>query len=514
MVNIHNLIAAISPDVFCDESVKSEVKKIVKSEGYQKAAEKSKPIESRDLFNYDAAKNDALKKWGLKSPIEKHKLSYDSPADGLEPVYFWILDFASGAFKEVEKLSDTFASSVGSGHFSELGQRMTLMQQQSTKLLGDVNTVLKSILGILYDLKEFKLKLRPYDSLTSKEEKEKTAATLSLKQTWMDTVDMKRGQGSINALTAGQLDFATLRDAFMKAESEDQINKMDLNDRVKRILIQRYFEFKTWRKESELSLRQRFAIEKNYLKSQVNSLKLYSKWMVPYLKAANQLSQKEMSNASLVNVFNTLMLELTLLAKDKYDPKDDVTTGVLPKMFEKISARKYSPLIIIEFKFRGIPRRVSQRGDWAFGGKTDVEFTSYALNEQELKVLKDEFQKDDFSEMLKLIQGGTDDSIKEMQKDIDEFTDAKKEEKKEEKKDIDDTNPFSALFSFMKPKKKEEKKKEDEDLSRGIKPDNDYEKVIRSQAIITAREKCFSIFDTYKKAHGMPSHASHYDPIL
>ena len=43
-VNIHNLIAAISPDVFCNPSVKSEVKKILKeNQDYLKAAEKTQP---------------------------------------------------------------------------------------------------------------------------------------------------------------------------------------------------------------------------------------------------------------------------------------------------------------------------------------------------------------------------------------------------------------------------------------------------------------------------------------
>ena len=52
-----------------------------------------------------------------------------------------------------------------------------------------------------------------------------------------------------------------------------------------------------------------------------------------------------------------------------------------------------------------------------------------------------------------------------------------------------------------------------EDLSKGIKPDSSHEKVIRSQAIIDSREKCFTVFDIYKKAHRMPSHASPFEPI-
>ena len=44
--NIYNLIAAIVPDIYCDDEVRDEVKKIAKKEGYLKAAEKAKPIVS------------------------------------------------------------------------------------------------------------------------------------------------------------------------------------------------------------------------------------------------------------------------------------------------------------------------------------------------------------------------------------------------------------------------------------------------------------------------------------
>ena len=58
----------------------------------------------------------------------------------------------------------------------------------------------------------------------------------------MDNVDIKRGTGSINGL-AQQLDFVTIRDAFMSAGSLKDVEKIDLNDRGKRILKPRVGEF-------------------------------------------------------------------------------------------------------------------------------------------------------------------------------------------------------------------------------------------------------------------------------
>jgi hypothetical protein len=130
---------------------------------------------------------------------------------------------------------------------------------------------------------------------------------------------MKRGQGSINALASGQLQFVTLRDAFMKAKSLEDVEKMDLNDRVKRILKPRMAEFLDWKERSEHELRKRYEIEKNYLKGQINTLKLYSKWAKPYLVATQKLSSEGNlgDNPALVNIFNTLMLELCLMGESK-----------------------------------------------------------------------------------------------------------------------------------------------------------------------------------------------------
>ena len=101
-------------------------------------------------------------------PEATHTLVYDSSTETLEPVYFFILDLMNDFGLAPQKLIDNFSSTPGSGHFAELGQRATIMQQQATKILGDINTVLRSVLNIIYDLKDFKIRLQSYDFLKSK----------------------------------------------------------------------------------------------------------------------------------------------------------------------------------------------------------------------------------------------------------------------------------------------------------------------------------------------------------
>ena len=83
-------------------------------------------------------------------PLKEHHLVYDSSSETLEPIYFFILDLMNDFGLTTEKYSDTFVSSPGSGHFSELGQKATAMQQQGSKIMADINTALRSIFNIIY----------------------------------------------------------------------------------------------------------------------------------------------------------------------------------------------------------------------------------------------------------------------------------------------------------------------------------------------------------------------------
>ena len=458
-------------------------------------AENSKELLKK--YSYEEIPADEVK----PKNIAEHSLVYDSSSETLEPVYFFILDLMNDFGLSPEKFVDNFSSTPGSGHFAELGQRATIMQQQATKILGDINNVLRSVLNITYDLKEFKIRLQTYDDLNSKDKNE--SASLSLKQIWMDKVDINKGNSSVKAM-AFQGGFQTLIDAFLVAKNEKDVDKIDLNERVKRILKPRIQEFNIWVKESEKELRRRYGLEKSYLKSQVNSLKLYSRWAKPYLKAAQQLemSQRDREPA-LVKVFNTLLLELTLLGKSKIDIKAAAFEGKLPEDFQKLKTKRdYFSCILVDFKFRGIPQRAGQQAHYVFGGKAEIKFSAYALNNDELEKLNKELEKSDVEDVLKLVEGATTESLGQMQKDIDFFL----EEKDETEKPKGEANPFLALIGAYNKKESGGQKQKTEE-EKPVRRDDWIEKNhLRKLAIENSKETAFDLFDIYKKAHGMPSY--------
>lgn len=445
-------------------------------------------------------------------PAEDHTLIYESVSETLEPLYFWLLDYMDNNYKPVEKLVDNFTSSPGSGHFSELMGKATRMQEEAMKIMQTLGILVKSIINIIYDLREFQIRLAHYKSLRSKSKEEVEAAKLALKQIWLDQVDIKKGNTSIKGM-ASQYQYVTLIDAFMAAETIEAVKGtsgaagLDLNERVKRILLARLAEYLEWEKRSEKELLKRYKIEIAYLRSQVNSLKLYTKWVKPYLIANNQLKQSSsLNNPELVTAFNTVYLQVALFGREeiKLNEIDKAADYGIPESFRnKEMKRKYYACLLLDFKFRGIPQRAGQH--YVFGGRATVGFKAYAVNNEEYEKLKQEIEDQDMKDALELAQGMTDESLEQIKEDIEEFL-GEEEAEKITSSNSEDIDPFTALIKGSEPKKEDKKKKEDK-----IKPDSYVEKVVREFAVKEARRKCFKAFDTYKKIHGMPSHDDPYE---
>lgn len=437
-------------------------------------------------------------------PEAEHTLGYDSSSETLEPLYFFILDLMDSMGLKPEKLVDNFSSSPGSGHFSEIGGKASIMQQQGTKTLADINTVIRSILNLIYDLREIKVRIQTYDDL--KDPSKKESAILSLKQIWLDKVDMTKGNSSI-AMMARQLGFATLFDSFYAVKETKDIDRLDLNERVKRVLKQRIHEFTNWITQSEIEFRKRYGLEKTYLKSQVSSLKLYSRWAKPYLRAAAQLESKDFGrDPALVKIFNTLLLELTLLGKNKLKIKESALDQSFPEEFSKDKflrkvKREYYSCILLDFNFRGIPNKVQGTQHYTFGGKVDIVFRAYALNQEEIDLLNKKLEQEDLDSAFGLITNVTDDSLGQLKEDIDFFVG--EDQKTEQTRPKDTSNPFLALFG-----KYESKEKPKSTAQEILEPaqDNWYEReYFRAKSANDAKEILYNIFDVYKKAHGMAS---------
>ena len=470
-----------------------------------------------------------------------YTLIYDSFSEGLEPVYFWIVDFMRdnywGTGLEVKKTLDEFQGAVGSGFFGDLGTRAAIMQDRAMKMLTTINSVVRSLINILYDLKEFDQRLELYKDLHSNEAVKSNTARLALKQVWIDRVDIQRGRGSINMLTQ-QLQFVTLRDAFMAANSVEDIfgergrEGMDLNERVKRILAPRVQEYLAWEKLSESELTKRYKIERSYLKSQVSALKLYSQWARPYLKAAQQLMSSDYRTADLVSIFNNMQLQVSLFGEKEIKPADIIprTTIFTKNKFANIKLpKKIYSCVEVTMTYRTIPHTITRTESgthYTQGGRVSMKFRGFALDEDEAKAV----EKEELYQGLELIESMTKESLESMQDEINKYLEQEEKGSEDPEERI---KQLEELINSVSDKRAIQKyKKEIKELMKKIGPEKDniftsltkgwkeiseplrgvlkpkheikwIATLARDEAKKTSVRNAYTIYLVYKKSHGM-----------
>jgi hypothetical protein len=418
-MDVHQWIAAIVPDVFCDVKARREAKNILSeaakrkdSLGYLKAAEKAQTLEPNQIAIEHLEDENPFRLPGFKSPTERHTLAYDSFEESLEAFYFWLLDELTAEGWDVSKLADTFLATPGSGLFAELTRRESRAQQEAAKMFREAHALVSDIL--------------------------RTAS-------------------------------------FLKEESE----------------------FTGGNEESQIQPQ----IERGLLRSKIESLKLYARWLGPYLKQARQLKQNAKGTASLVNLFNSAVAEITLLAQREYPIDEDVDRGDLPRFILKAGRRGLFSVLVLELKFRAAPERTAG-GAYGYRGRFELTLTSYALNADELAALHRELDRDNLDTTMRALVGDGGNAITELIKQVETLVAGPVKEKEPEP---DDPNPFTSLFAFKEIFGGGNKKIETGDET--IKPvvgDSEIEQVIRSQAILDARRRCLQLYNRCKSTLKMP----------
>ena len=412
-MDIHQLIAAIVPDVFCDVKARREVKNILgeaakRKDGlcYLNAAEKAQTLEPNRIAIEHLEEQNPFRLPGFKSPTERHTLAYDSFDESLEAFYFWLLDELTADAWDVSKLTDTFLATPGSGLFAELTRRESRAQQEAAKLLREAHALVREILRTGSFLKE--------------------------------------------------------RNEFTGGDEEGKIQPQ---------------------------------IERGLLRSQIESLKLYARWLGPYLKQARQLQQNAKGPPSLVNLFNSALAEVTWLAQREYPVNEDVDRGELPRFILQARRRALFSVLILELKFRAAPERTAG-GAYGYRGRFELTLTSYALNAGELAALRRELNRDNLDTTMRALGSESGKFITELVQHVETLVAGPVKEKEPEP---DDPNPFTSLFAFKKTFGSENQKIE----ARGetVEPivrDSEIEQVIRSQAILDARRRCLQLYNRCK----------------
>ena len=476
-----------------------------------------KPLSEKEK----AAKTEKVRLIRHYTKVKEYWYDEESFGVSLEPKYFWILDFIKKIGFVPIKHMEQIGASVVSQFFGEMSMRKQHLEKRGMEILATVNTVVRSVINLLYDLREFDRRISIYNDLKSDEKKKKDASDKALKRVWMDEVDIRKGNGSINAMAAQRgLEFTTLRDAFMIANNLDDLEKMDINRRVKDVLKGRLEEYVYWRDESEKELRQRKRIEVAYLQSQIHSLKLYSQWARPYLEAAQRLSFEDVNvkDPELIQAFDQNQIRIMIRATKKYHQKDFFKRAALERGYSapvtwskaeraKAETEKRGPSVIgvleIEFIYRTKPTMVAQSqtgGAYRQAGKVDIYFRGFAMSEAEYKLLE---QQEDF-EAMKFIEGMTTESLEAMKGDIERYL---AEGSAEEEKAKAAAKPQALLDKFLGVGKSAPSAAGGPAILGEFANIGEQSIVNRTKAMLRSEmyDKTFTVYDIFKKAHKLLS---------
>lgn len=202
--------------------------------------------------------------------------------------------------KEIETVEPSSFSNI----LNIFLERKKNLEDRVMQILGTINTVLKSIINIIYELKELDRNLNFYDKGKSHDKETSQAAEQELKRIFIDNVDSRKGGASLLSLSRsanqnptgpGYIDIVSV---FYAINDLKDVEKLNRNEMYKNILRNRRLEYEDWKKMNETDLRTRRALLLQYLESQTASFEFYKKTAYQNLIILKRMNLKGLSNAT------------------------------------------------------------------------------------------------------------------------------------------------------------------------------------------------------------------------
>jgi hypothetical protein len=220
-----------------------------------------------------------------------------------QPEYYSVMQmFGALGYRPIRTAESVDPSSLSS-LMNMVFEKRKNFEDRVMQLLGSINTVLKSLIAIIYELKELDRNLYLYDELKDTDKDKAEAAELALKRVFLDNVDSRKGGASLSALSRsptqsqGGPGFIDIMSVFYQVKSLKDVQTIDRNEQYKNILKNRYIEYEKWKEINGTDLRNRKNMLLQYLKSQMGSFNLYVDWCSTYLSMLAKMGLKTATNA-------------------------------------------------------------------------------------------------------------------------------------------------------------------------------------------------------------------------
>ncbi len=456
----------------------------------------------------DQPGNQSMLPSGFPEPVHGYRVVLQQFNQSIEELYFWVLEHIKNdqGFGMLQKITDTFSASEQSSFFGSAQQRLGFQQEKVSMFLATIGKMTKELFQLVREIRILDERLGYYKDSYDPNSKSRESAEITLKGIWVDMVE----QGSKNPASiygmAKELQFVTLPDLFYsihpktEKDVDEEVNKLDFNNKVKEVLKRKLRSFMEWKKSTykELQTRRKFTIK--YLRQHFDIIRMYVSWVKPYLRNIKRLQMVDNTESvDLINAFEGSLVEVEFLAK-----KMPATHFMQEIKYNK----KVYAVVLVHFYHRTRPS-MNYMQEYNRGplhvGMINLSIKAYAWTQEEIdKYIKmkreEEFELiSSIDESVKAAMEALGDDLeaylKEAGEDI-EF-EKKEEEKKEKPKEESVLEPFVALFSGFR------------DLF-GVKQSSSKEKLNSAElsdeiavASVSAREACWQTYKNFKKKEGM-----------
>jgi hypothetical protein len=242
------------------------------------------------------------------------------------------------------------------------------LEDRVMQLLGSINTVLKSLIAIIYELKELDRNIYLYNELKDSDKDKAEAAELALKRVFLDNIDSRKGGASLSALSRsptqsqGGPGFIDIMSVFYQVKNLKDVQNINRNEQYKNILKNRYIEYEKWKEINGNDLRSRKNILLQYLKSQMGSFNLYTDWCSTYLSLLSKIglntaknAKSYMSGAGKPDIFENETFSVTVVASKQ------IYTGEYNVEYSKLFRNK-GPEIPIKVEPKSLAETLLSRG--------------------------------------------------------------------------------------------------------------------------------------------------------
>jgi len=488
-IDIFNLLAAISPSTLCAAHVQKDVIKTAKSEGYLAAAKKAIIVDPSYFELSRSEYGDPFELPGNKVPFGRHILHYNSNPQFVAPLHIWIVDSLTEKMGTMSVIQDTLEASPG-GRADDLSTRAEKMLLQADKVLKNGFHEMEKLLELISLFTRLKPRLDRFIHLDSKDNNERAAAMEYLKRYWLENIDTKAGEMALLRI-AQMPGNKELLEYFMNTHAYKITEKRIVHEGNDVMLKTKLIQFSDYCEATKHAVQKHIDSIKLNIKNTVEKIRLYSTWMKPFVAHTRNVTRNGEMVTYLPPSFQSGIYEVILIGKKLYDIEDAVAREMLPKMFNKMNLRRYYSIVLVQMRSRIYSQGArSRKYDNA---KTIIDVSSFALNEQELALFSRELNRDSFLDALIIVGGVPKTKAQTIQKEIEDIIPELDNDILNDEREKSRRWRWSNIFSWG-PKGKS---------ADFISSDNQYEKVIRSEAIINARIAGIKFYKDLKGQFGM-----------